>query len=420
MNLTSATQLLSRKQIRSIAESTDARISVWSGAVRSGKTIASLIAFLIGIADAPPQGLILVVGRTLQTIERNVIEPLQDSALFGIVAGQIHHTRGATTAVILGRTVHLVGASDARAEGRIRGLTAYLAYVDEATLVPESFFNQLLARLSVPGARLLATTNPDGPAHWLRKSFILRRGELDLATWHFTLDDNPALDPSYVKALKAEYVGLWYRRFILGDWCLAEGAVYDMWDETTHVVAELPPIASWLAVGLDYGTTNPTSAVLLGLGADRRLYAAAEWRYDSKRQLKQLTDAQQSAAIREWLAGITVAGQTGIAPEYVVVDPSAASMRAQLYHDGLIVTPGSNEVLDGIRTVSTVLGADRLRIHRSCKGLLDELPGYSWDDQAAERGEDKPIKADDHSLDALRYAIHTTRAIWQPHVALAA
>jgi hypothetical protein len=159
---------LSPKQIRSIAESERHRLSIWSGAVRSGKTIASLLAFLIALAGAPDHGLILICGRSLLTIERNIIDPLQDHGLFGPLAAMTSHTRGATTAVILGRTVHLIGASDARAEGRIRGATVYLAYADEITLMPEGFFNQLLARLSVPGARLLGTTNPDGPAHWLR------------------------------------------------------------------------------------------------------------------------------------------------------------------------------------------------------------------------------------------------------------
>ncbi|NJP74565.1 phage terminase large subunit, partial [Streptomyces sp. C1-2] len=208
---------LSRKQVRSIAAAT-ARINVWHGAIRSGKTIASLIAFLIAVAAAPASGLIVIVGRSLQTIERNVLDPLQDDALFGTVAKLVVHTRGATTATILGRTVHLIGAADSRAEGRLRGLTACLAYVDEATLVPRGFWNQLLGRLSVPGARLLATTNPDNPGHWLKKEFLDRAGALDLREWHFTLDDNPALDEAYVASLKAEYVGLWYRRFISGHW----------------------------------------------------------------------------------------------------------------------------------------------------------------------------------------------------------
>ena len=209
---------LSPKQVRSIVEGARHRIAVLSGAVRSGKTIASLIMFLIALAAAPSSGLVIIAGRTRETIERNILEPLQDPALFGPIANQVHHTRGSNIAVILGRTVHLIGAYDIRSETRLRGLTACLAYVDEATLVPSPFWQQLLNRLSVPGARLIATTNPDNPAHWLRKDFIQRAGELDLGHWHFVLDDNPSLTPEYVAAIKAENVGLWYRSNILGHW----------------------------------------------------------------------------------------------------------------------------------------------------------------------------------------------------------
>lgn len=409
MDLTAATRLLSPKQIRSIGESQSARTSIWTGAVRSGKTIASLIAFLIAVATAPDTGLILIVGRTLQTIERNILDPLQESALFGVVADHVHHTRGATTAVILGRTVHLVGASDARAEGRIRGATVYLAYVDEATLVPESFWNQLLARLSVPGARLLATTNPDSPAHWLRKKFLLRAGDLDLATWHFTLDDNPGLDPAYVASLKREYVGLWYKRFIDGLWVMADGAIYEAFDEARHVVTDLPEIRRYLAAGIDYGTTNPTHAVMLALGEDDRLYLTAEWRYDSRMQLGSLSPVEYSKRIRAWMAGLPE-------PMWVIVDPAAADFRQQLKDDGIISKAGNNAVVEGIRTLSSLFATDRLRIHASCTGLLDEIPGYTWDPDKAGKGEDAPIKVEDHGLDAMRYAIVTTRALWRPFI----
>ncbi len=407
IDVSRVTAILSPKQITSIAESARARISIWAGAVRSGKTIASLLAFLIALAAAPDHGLVVIIGRTRETIERNVIEPLQDPTLFGLLVGQVHHTRGSNTAVILGRTVHLIGAHDVRAEGRLRGLTACLAYVDEATLVPEAFWTQLLARLSVPGARLLATTNPDGPAHWLRQQFLLRAPELNLARWHFTLDDNPALPADYVAALKAEFVGLWYRRMINGEWCLAEGAVFDMWDPDRHVVTTLPPIRRWIGLGIDYGTTNPFAALTLGLGVDQRLYLGHEWRWDSKQQRGQLTDQQYSERVRGWLREINVH------PQWTIVDPSAASFLAQLWTDGLTPAQGDNAVLDGIRTVASLLGRDRLRVHASCTGWINEIPGYSWDPDAAAKGEDKPIKTDDHSLDAGRYVIRTTETAWR-------
>lgn len=428
IDLDQVTRTMSPKQIRSIVESASVRIALWAGAVRSGKTIASLLAFLIALAAAPDQGLVLICGKTLQSIERNVIEPLQDKALFGPLAALVHHTRGANTAVILGRTVWLIGANDAKAEGKIQGLTACLAYVDEATLIPQGFWTMLLSRLSVPGARLLATTNPNGPAHWLRKDYLQRVGELNLAHWHFTLDDNPALDLDYVANLKAEYVGLWYRRYILGEWCLAEGAVYDMWDPARHVVPLLPRIDRWLGVGVDYGTTNPTAALLLGLGAPedngrQRLYLTREWRHDSRTARRSLTDVELSAGMRTWLHDLPVPGTeqlTGVAPEYWVVDPSAASLRLQLYRDGVTPRLADNAVLDRIRLVSSLLGADALRVHESCTGWINEIPGYSWDPKAAEKGEDEPIGVDNHSLDAGGYVINTLESMWRPSVALAA
>jgi len=410
---------LSDRQVASIVESQDAPIALWSGAVSSGKTIASLLAFLIRITVAPDIGLIVIVGRTLQTIERNLIDPLQSTLLFGPLAKHVHHTTGSTTAVILGRTVHLVGASDARAEGRIRGSTIALAYVDEATLLPEAFWMMLLSRLRVGDrSRLLATTNPDGPFHWLRKEFILRGAEVGLVNWHFTLDDNPSLDPKMVARLKAQYTGLWYRRFILGEWCLASGAVYDMFDEDRNVVDLMPYMRRWTAVGVDYGTVNPFSAVLIGHGEDNHLYAVSEYRYDSKLAYRQQTDAQYSADVRQWLASVRRPGEQdrarGVTPNWIFVDPSAASFMNQLWSEKVPnVAPAVNDVLDGIRSVGVALGSGLLRIHRSCTGLLGELPGYAWDEKAAERGEDKPLKTDDHSADALRYALHSTAHEWR-------
>ncbi|MFF4989643.1 PBSX family phage terminase large subunit [Streptosporangium saharense] len=420
LNLAAVTNVLSVKQIKSIVGAQDTpQIALWSGAVSSGKTIASLLAFLCALATAPTTGLVVVVGRTLQTIERNLIDPLQSPELFGGLAQQVIHTTGSTTATILGRTVHLVGASDTRAEGRIRGSTVALAYVDEATLVPYSFWMMLLSRLRVAGARLLATTNPDGPGHWLRREFILRAGDVGMRHWHFTLDDNPSLEADYVERLKTQYTGLWHRRFIEGAWVLAEGAVYDAWNPAKHVVKTLPRITQWIATAVDYGTTNPFHAGILGLGADGYLYLTHEWRYDSKTSRRQLTDVEYSARMRAWLASAPVPGtdMVGLAPRYTVVDPSAASFRLQLHEDGIRSVLGDNEVLPGIRTVASLLATYRLFIHESCTGLIEEFPGYSWDPTRAERGEDAPIKVADHGLDMLRYAVHTTRQTWHARLA---
>jgi PBSX family phage terminase large subunit len=422
------TGLLSAKQIRSIAEA-NARINVWAGAVRSGKTVSSLLRWLVYVASAP-RGELVVVAKTSQTAMRNVFSPLQDYAVFGDLATQTRYTPGAASGTILGRRVWVIGANDTRAESRLRGLTAAGAYVDEASLVSEEFFSQLLARMSVPGAKLFATTNPDNPAHWLRRNYILREDELDLRHWHFLLDDNPSLDEAYKDSIKAENVGLWYRRRVLGEWCAAEGAVYDMWDPDVHVVDIIPPVQAWLTIGLDYGISNPTAALLLGLcntgggtdGTRPCLFLVDEWRWDSRQRHRQLTDVEMSGKLREWLYSVRFPGTRlhGPVPQYVVVDPSAASLKVQLHQDGWNVADADNSVVDGIRLVSSLLARRQLKVSRSCTGWTDEIGGYAWDDRAALLGEDKPVKADDHSMDAGRYAVKTSQGLWYSRIQLAA
>lgn len=419
---------LSRKQIISIVEARNYRVSILSGAVRSGKTIASILAFYDAVLQAPESGLILICGRTLQTIERNILEPMQDPAVFGPWANEVHHTRGSNIAVILGRTVHLIGASDVRAEGKLRGLTACLALVDEATLLPESFWTQLLARLSVPGARCLATTNPDNPQHYLKTGFIDRQNDPDmrLRAFHFTLDDNPSLTPEYVAAIKAEFTGLFYLRNILGQWVAAEGGVYDCFDPARHVVpwGELPEMQWYLGVGVDHGTTNPTAATMLGLGIDNIMYAVDEWRYEPSSREARRTNVQLSEGLRTWLAGPHHPGDNPDDPPRITcpvfVDPAAADYRVQLKQDGLSTGKAQNDVLYGIRTVSALLSVDKLKISDKCVGLLKEIPGYVWDTKATEEGKDQPIKLNDHSADSLRYACVSSERKWRRRIKLAA
>lgn len=405
---------LSPRQIESIRDCT-ARINLWEGAVRSGKTLSSLIAWLHFVAHAPRDGELVMVGRTKETVGRNLLA-VMSGPLFGQFAKHISYTPGATFAVIFGRRVHILGANDVSAETRIRGLTLAGAYVDEATVIPEVFWQQLVARMSVIGARLFATTNPDSPAHWLKRDWLDRR-DPEIRTWHFTLDDNHALDPDYVAYLKRQYTGLWYRRFILGLWVLAEGAIYDSFDHQHHTIDpdQIPAITRWLFAAVDYGTTNPFHAVLAGLGDDRRLYVTSEYRWDSRKQHRQMTDTQYSAALRSWLqsAPIPRTQLAGVRPEYVVIDPSATSFRVQLNQDGISSWAADNEVLDGIRVTNSLIAGDRIRISRACPELIGEITGYSWDPAAQAKGEDKPMKVNDHGADALRYGVKTTEQIWR-------
>lgn len=409
---------MSAKQTLSVREAT-ARINVWEGSVRSGKTIASLLRWLLYVATSTVRGELVVVSRTRGSAARNVFAPLMDPTLFGPIARHVHYTAGADTATVLGRTVWVLGSSDVRSENVLRGLTCAGAYVDEITLLREDFFTQLLNRLW-EGAKLFGTTNPDNPAHWLKRRFLDRLIELpDWRVWKFVLDDNPALSEERKAAIRRENTGLFYRRNVLGEWVAAEGAIYDSWDPGTHVIAwdQLPAMEQLLGVGVDYGTTNPSTGLLLGLGVDRRLYLVDEWRVDPARSQGRLTDAQLSASFRAWLPQSHLPTVTDLTPRFVVVDPAAASFRLQLFNDGLRnVQNADNDVAYGIRTVASGLAGGWLRVSDRCAGFITEAPGYSWDPKATEKGEDKPIKVADHSLDGARYAVTTLEPLWRGRI----
>jgi PBSX family phage terminase large subunit len=391
------------KQLDSILDST-ARINIWQGSVSSGKTISSLIRW-IEFCNNGAKGNLLMVGKTERTLKRNVIDVLSE-ILDG--SGSFITRTGSGEIQIGNRTIYIVGANDERAEAKIRGLTLAGAYGDEVTLWSESFFNMLLSRLRVPNAQLFLTTNPDSPNHWLKKKFLDRETELDIKNFAFELNDNHTLDQKYVAALKAEYAppsSLWYRRFINGEWVMAEGAVFDCFDREENIVQELPKMKEYY-VGIDYGTTNPLAALLIGEGVDDRLYVIKEYYYDSKAGQKQLSDAEYSRELLKFLDGYDV--------RKIFVDPSAASFITQLWRDNhLGVTKANNNVQDGIRIVYNLIGSRKLKIHSSCNKLIEELESYVWDVKQQERGEDKPLKRNDHAVDALRYVMIALGSIWR-------
>lgn len=430
---TPAHPTLSRKQLRAIAQSTG-RVNIWEGSIRSGKTFSSILAWVTflslipikghavpkvpaGVPDPPLNGELVMVGKNVDSIYRNVFAPIEKDPALAWLAQHVKYKQGANVAHIMGHRVNVIGANDDRAESRIRGMTVAAAYVDEITVLPMNFFKQLLGRMSAAGARLFGTTNPDSPAHWLKVDYLDKLEELpNWRRFHFVMDDNPSLTEEYKNDLKREYTGLWYRRFILGLWVSAEGAIYDMWaPEEGHVIpwASLPQMQDIFAVGIDYGTTNPTAAVMLGLGVDGRLYLIDEWRHDNVEGQLRPTDADLSKGLRDWLAENHLPYKNWLKPTYIIVDPSAASFQAQLRKDGVNgIASADNDVLYGIRTVSSLLSQRLLITSDRCKGWISEAPGYSWDPKASKNGEDKPIKAADHSCDAVRYVITTTERLW--------
>jgi PBSX family phage terminase large subunit len=402
-----------------------ARGNLWEGAVRSGKTIGSIIVWLQYIRTGPP-GALLMVGKTERTLKRNIIDVIEQM----VGKRRCVYRAGAGEVVIFGRTIYVAGANDEKAVDKIKGLTLAGAYMDEVTTYPETFFQMMETRLSIEGAKWFATTNPEGPNHWLKKQYLDRARlhlrpdgtiaethdpeALDLNRFSFVLDDNPTLPVDYVASLKRSHQGLFFRRYILGEWCLAEGVIYDAFDEAKHVVDLVPDINRWMCVGLDYGTVNPFAALLIGVGSDSRLYVASEYRHDSRLARRQLTDAQYSVGVQQWLASHEHRGVKGVVPDWIFVDPSAASFMTQLWSDGVPgVAKADNDVKDGLRSVGMAFGEGILSIHRSCTGLLSEIPSYVWDEKASLKGEDKPLKVDDHSVDGLRYGLHSTAHEWR-------
>ena len=406
--------MLNPKQTETVRAAV-ARVNVWEGSIRSGKTIGSILAWLLFInLMRHESGDFIMVGRTRDAVWRNVIGPMQDPRLFDRASKVVVGNYGAPTVTILGRRVLVMGANDVKAENVIRGLTVLGAYVDEGTVIPENFFVQLLGRMSPPGARMFMTTNPDSPNHWLKKQYLDRVGHglHNWRKWHFVLDDNPSLSKDYVDSIKREFTGLWYKRFILGLWVQAEGAIYESWDDERHVVDELPDMVTIPGMGIDYGTTNDTRGLKLGLalGKDPCLYLINEWAPERS------TDAGYSLSLSNWLGKPENVLEP---PDWLYVDPAAASFKLQLFTDGITnVANATNEVVQGIRTVSALLSTGKLKVHRSCKNFIREIPGYVWDPKATKKGLDAPIKQDDHALDAARYAIHSTRSVWASYLGL--
>lgn len=413
---------MSPKQRASFVAAETSTVAIFEGSIRAGKTFSWLLLLLLKVMHAGPLGAIVIVGKNRDAIYRNIFEPIEQIPALAPFRAFVNYRQGAPKATIFGRTCHVIGANDAGSESRIRGMTVQLAFCDEVTILDQGFFKQLRGRMSVKGAQLFGTTNPDGPSHWLRKEYLSKvpgtshydpetEADKALHDWsvvHFVMDDNPSLTEEYKAQMRREYTGLWYQRMILGRWVAAEGAIYDMFDADRHVTDTLPEIDAYLAVGIDHGTTNPTAGILLGLGRDDRLYALDEWHPDRG------TDAHLATDLARWQAARPV-------PEWTYVDPAAASFRLELYErewPGLM--KARNDVVGGIRLVASLLATDRLKIHPRCTRLLDEIPGYRWDAKASENGEDKPIKEADHFCDALRYAVASTYNLWQPALGIAA
>lgn len=321
---------------------------------------------------------------------------------------------------------YIFGGKDERSQDLIQGITLAGVFFDEVALMPESFVNQATGRCSVKGSKFWFNCNPDGPYHWFKLNWIdkstgylgkeqsdrIRQkaaeegkesGLKEILYLHFTMDDNLSLDEEVKARYRKMYVGVFFKRYIMGLWAAAEGIIYDMFDEEKHV-QNIRDFFQLLIngnryVSCDYGTQNATVFLLWNKGINGKWYCIREYYYSGRDKGKQKTDSEYADDLKKWLDGTKI--------KAIIVDPSAASFIAELRKRGYKVIKAKNDVLDGIRLVGMLLNLEQLVFASSCKETIKEFASYIWDEKALEHGEDKPVKQHDHAMDATRYLCST-------------
>jgi PBSX family phage terminase large subunit len=394
--------------IKRLKNNTLARINILEGAVRSGKTWISLIVFALWVATMPKDATFLMVARTLTTLKRNCLELLQSLVGEDNFSYNISQKQG----TLFGRTVYLEGVNDVRSEGKIRGMTLTGAYCDELTLFTAEFFEMLLSRLSMPGAKLFATTNPDSPLHWFCVKFLKRAKELDILVVKFTIDDNQTLDPAYVEALKKEYTGVFYKRFILGLWVVADGACYPKFADRPddYIIDELPEGANFISIGVDFGGNRSLTTFVA---------TAFHGNYDRLTVVKDHHIAGRKGEIdadrvnKEFIQFVTeLRAHYNIPVKYVFADSEAQylinGMRKAAQQLGLSIGDSQKvEVVQRIICTNSLLNTGRFKIMRNCQLVRDGLMGAVWNPKAAEKGRDERLDdftSDIDILDATEYS----------------
>lgn len=387
------------------------RINLLEGSVSSGKTWISLVLWAFWVKGMPLGKQYMMCAKSITTLKRNCLVLLQELVGESNFTYSVNRKEG----VLFGHKILLEGAADIRSESKIRGLTLQGAYCDELTQFPRDFFAMLLSRLREPGAKLFATTNPDSPSHWLKVDYIDRKQDLDFLDIKFLLDDNTTLPEDYVRNIKLEYTGVFYDRFILGKWVVAEGLIYPMYSDALSV----PPHAQAekYVLSIDYGTQNAFAGLLWGL-YEGVWYQVKEYYYSGRAERIQKTDDEYANDLDDFLISYE-ASLNGSCDGYLsflngskittIIDPSAASFIATLRKRNYYkVIKANNDVLDGIRDTATALQLGKLKINPNCQSTVLEASSYVWQEGAKE---DAPVKENDHCMDSMRYFVYTTGLI---------
>ena len=370
---------------------------VCDGAVRSGKTMAMGLGFFLWAQASFSGQRFALCGKTIGALRRNVLAELLPRLKELGAETQEKRSENRLTVRLGGHVndFYLFGGRDEAAAGMIQGMTLAGLLMDEVALMPRSFVEQACARCSVTGSRLWFNCNPAGPNHWFYREWILGakgRGALHL---HFTMEDNPSLSPEIRQRYERLYTGIFYRRFVLGQWAQAEGRVYDFFEQDMAVPPPEGGCEKWY-ISCDYGTVNPMSMGLWGL-KNGVWYRVAEYYFDSRAKKRQMTDGEYEQELRSLAGGREI--------REVIVDPSAASFIQLLRQKGWRVRKANNDVLSGIRATADALKSGRIRLCTSCRDCLREMEEYVWDLRGGQR--DQVKKEHDHAMDDMRYFVST-------------
>lgn len=397
------------------------------GSIRSGKTLVMSISFIMWSMATFNNKNLGMCGKTVGSFKRNVWVLLKTILqLRGYKIRKLSDVGDNAYAIRKGSIenyYYIFGGRDERSQDIIQGFTAAGFLFDEVVLMPKSFVMQAIGRCSETGAKLWFNCNPDSPYHWFKLEWIDMAKEKKALHINFLLDDNPSLSEDVKEKYKRRFVGLFYQRFILGLWVLAEGIIYSMFDRTM-IIKQLPPGVKinrhW--VSIDYGQSNATVFIHAGIGSDNRLYILDEYYHEGRSTHIQKSPAKYSKDYFKWLEelGVHEVNDAGalikypLRQEVTYIDPSAKGFMLQLFEDGeKKIRAADNEVKQGIELVSSIIDNDMFRVIAHCKNTINELSSYCWDPKAQERGEDKPMKQNDHCMDAIRYCVNGNRKMWQ-------
>ena len=368
------------------------------GAIRSGKTLCMSLSYVLWAMESFNQQNFGMAGKTIGSFRRNVLFWLKlmlKSRGYQVV----DHRSDNLIVVSKGDTqnfFYIFGGKDERSQDLIQGITLAGMFFDEVALMPESFVNQATGRCSVTGSKFWFNCNPDNPRHWFKVNWIDKCAEKNIIYLHFTMDDNLSLSEKIKERYRSMYVGVFFKRYILGLWCVAEGLVYSMFDEEKHVTDEHMSGALEYVVSIDYGTVNPFSA---GLWAFDGKYSQreAELYYNSREVGKRVDDEAYYKMLKELIGDRKVS--------CIIIDPSAASFIEVIKKYGeYTVRKADNDVLYGIRVVTTMLNKGLLKIYKDCTSCINEFGLYCWDE---EKNNDTVIKENDHAMDDTRYYVYT-------------